>query len=85
MLAGAAAAVPCSSAHAGRPPNFLFLIADDHAAYEMGCDGNALAETPNLDRLAGEGMRFTRAYCNSPVCTPSDRVSSRDGCRTRRV
>jgi choline-sulfatase len=70
MLAGAGAAAP-RSAHAGPKPNFLFLIADDHAAYEMGCDGDALADTPNLDRLAGEGMRFARAYCNSPVCTPS--------------
>ena len=37
----------------------------------MGCDGNALAKTPNLDRLAGEGTRFAGHYCNSPVCTPS--------------
>src|SRR5215467_3299060 len=56
---------------AARKPNFLFLLADDHAAYVMGCDGNPLASTPNLDRLASEGTRFTRHYCNSPVCTPS--------------
>lgn len=37
----------------------------------MGCDGNRQAETPNIDRLAGEGMRFAANYCNSPVCTPS--------------
>jgi arylsulfatase A-like enzyme len=70
MLAGVGAAVPRRAAAASKP-NFLFLIADDHAAYEMGCDGNALAETPNLDRFSGEGTRFSRAYCNSPVCTPS--------------
>lgn len=52
-------------------PNFLFLIADDHAGYVMGCDGNPLAETPNLDRLASQGTRFARHHCNSPVCTPS--------------
>ncbi len=52
-------------------PNLLFLIADDHAAYVMGVDGNRLAQTPNLDRLASEGTRFAANYCNSPVCTPS--------------
>jgi arylsulfatase A-like enzyme len=52
-------------------PNFLFVLADDHAGYVLGADGNALASTPNLDRLAGEGTRFAGHYCNSPVCTPS--------------
>lgn len=56
---------------AGRRPNLLFLMADDHAAYVMGCDGNRQAATPNLDRLAGGGVRFAAHYCNSPVCTPS--------------
>src|SRR2546426_10992907 len=55
----------------GRKPNFLFLIADDHAGYVLGADGNRLARTPNLDRVAAEGIRFSRNYCNSPVCTPS--------------
>lgn len=56
---------------AQQKPNLLFLIADDHAAYVMGADGNKMAQTPNLDRLAGEGTRFAANYCNSPVCTPS--------------
>ena len=68
QAAGAAAA---SSAQTRRRPNFLFLIADDHAGYVLGCDGNTQAETPNLDRLASEGSRFAMHYCNSPVCTPS--------------
>ncbi len=54
-----------------RQPNLLFLIADDHAAYALGCDGDRRAQAPNLDRLAATGVRFTRHYCNSPVCTPS--------------
>lgn len=54
-----------------RRPNLLFLMADDHAAWVMGCDGNRQASTPNLDRLAREGIRFAAHYCNSPVCTPS--------------
>ena len=52
-------------------PNFLFVIADDHAGYVMGCDGNRQAETPNLDELAASGTRFAANFCNSPVCTPS--------------
>lgn len=62
---------PRARANAPRKPNFLFLLADDHAAYVMGCDGNPKAETPNLDALAAGGMRFAAHYCNSPVCTPS--------------
>ena len=54
-----------------RRPNLLFLIADDHARYVLGCEGNRRALTPNLNRLAGEGARFGSHYCNSPVCTPS--------------
>jgi arylsulfatase A-like enzyme len=46
-------------------------MADDHAAYVHGADGDRQARTPNLDRLAREGLRFSRHYCNSPVCTPS--------------
>ncbi len=68
MLSGAAS---MAKAQTRRRPNFLFLIADDHAGYVLGADGNKLAETPNLDRLAAEGTRFSRHYCNSPVCTPS--------------
>src|ERR1700716_4135685 len=66
-LAGAASA----GGKSGRKPNLLFLIADDHAGYVLGADGNKLASTPNIDRLASQGTRFARNYCNSPVCTPS--------------
>jgi choline-sulfatase len=59
-------------AHAcDRTPNLLYILADDHAGYVFGADGNQCASTPNLDRLASQGTRFARNYCNSPVCTPS--------------
>jgi choline-sulfatase len=54
-----------------RKPNFLFLLADDHAGYVLGCDGNEKARTPNIDLLASQGTRFSAHHCNSPVCTPS--------------
>lgn len=69
LLAAAAAVRPLRAQP--RRPNFLFLIADDHAGYVLGAAGNRRASTPNLDRLASEGTRFASHFCNSPVCTPS--------------
>jgi choline-sulfatase len=54
-----------------RTPNVLWICADDFAPYVCGTYGNRTVKTPNLDRLAAEGLRFDRAYCNSPVCTAS--------------
>jgi len=54
-----------------RRPNFVFIVSDDHRADVYGAAGNELVQTPNLDRLAANGVRFTRAYCNSPVCACS--------------
>jgi arylsulfatase A-like enzyme len=53
------------------PPNVLFLIADDHRFGTMGVDGDRHGATPRLDAFARQGVRFTRAYCNAPVCTAS--------------
>jgi len=52
-------------------PNILFIFSDQHRHDVMGCAGHPLVQTPNLDRLSGEGARFTRAWCQSPVCQPS--------------
>lgn len=60
-----------SAVEAPRRPNVLWICADDHAAYVCGAYGNRVVHTPNLDRLAAGGMRFDRAFCNSPVCTAS--------------
>src|SRR5205823_12763994 len=54
-----------------RPPNIVFILADDLGWTELGCCGNHFNETPNLDRLANEGMRFTQAYAAAPVCSPT--------------
>lgn len=53
------------------PPNILWIVADDLSAEVFGAYGSKRARTPNLDRLAASGVRFERAYCNSPVCTAS--------------
>ena len=53
------------------PLNVLHIIADQHQAEVLGCAGHAQALTPNLDRLAGDGVRFAHAYTQNPICTPS--------------
>ena len=48
-------------------PNILFILSDDQGAWAMGCYGNREIHTPNLDRLAEEGVRFEHFFCASPV------------------
>lgn len=60
------------------PPNVLFVIADQHNAKVMGCSGHPDVKTPNLDRLAADGVRFENAITQNPICTPS-RVSFLSG------
>ena len=51
-------------------PNIVFVLADDLGWTELGCYGNDFNETPHLDQLADQGMRFTQAYAAAPVCSP---------------
>jgi arylsulfatase A len=54
-----------------QPPNIVFILADDLGYSGLGCYGNTYHETPNLDRLAADGMRFTQAYSPAPICSAS--------------
>ncbi len=56
---------------AAERPNIIFIMADDLGYGDLGCYGQALIQTPRLDQLAAEGMRFTQHYTGSPVCAPS--------------
>lgn len=58
-------------ASGAQKPNILFLLSDDHSYPYLGCYGNPDVKTPNLDRLAGEGMRFDRMFVSCPQCVPS--------------
>src|SRR5260370_15146869 len=50
-------------------PNIIFIVVDDCGYADLGCTGQTGYRTPALDRLAGEGVRFTQAYANAPLCT----------------
>jgi len=66
----AISALSSSAAESPAPPNIVFIITDDQSFDTIGAyNGKAL--TPHMDRLAKEGIRFTRAYCSTPMCTPS--------------
>ena len=52
-------------------PNVIFILADDLGYKELGCYGQTKIRTPHLDKLAEEGMRFTRNYSGNAVCAPS--------------
>jgi arylsulfatase A-like enzyme len=64
----AAAEVPAGG---GARPNVIIILADDLGYGDLGCYGQQLIRTPNLDRLAAEGVRFTQAYAGTTVCAPS--------------
>src|SRR5688500_15351105 len=59
---------------AERTPNIVFILADDLGYGELGCFGQKEIATPNVDRMAAEGIKFTRFYAGSTVCAPSRSV-----------
>ena len=56
---------------ANQKPNIVFILVDDLGWSDLGCYGNRFHETPNIDHLATQGMRFTDAYAACPVCSPT--------------
>ena len=55
----------------GERPNILYIMSDDHAAHAISAYGSRVNQTPQIDRLAKEGMRFSRCFCVNSICTPS--------------
>ncbi len=68
LLASAPAII---SSQAKQPPNLLLLLSDDHSYPYLGCYGQPWLQTPHLDTLAAEGMRFDRCFTSAPQCVPS--------------
>ena len=62
-------ALPGQSVHAETKPNVVFILADDVGVNDLSLYGSKFFETPNIDRLAEQGMKFTQAYSASPLCT----------------
>ena len=62
-------------------PNILLLMSDNQYSDHLGCYGDPVVKTPNIDQMAGQGVRFTNAYCAAPSCSPArntlDCVSSK--------
>jgi arylsulfatase A-like enzyme len=75
LLVGAAVAPAVRAGETKRPagkrPNFVFILIDDLGWADLGCYGSKFYETPNIDRLAARGVRFTQAYTANPVCSPT--------------
>lgn len=73
-LGAAAVAMPSVFAHAAgakHKPNFVFFFSDDQTWFDCGCYGNTAVRTPNIDRLAKQGMRFSAAFTGMALCAPS--------------
>ena len=66
-----ATAAPQSAIAGAKKPNIIFILADDLGYGDVGCYGQKRIKTPNIDRMAAEGLRFTSAYAGAPVCAPS--------------
>ncbi len=60
-----------------RSPNVVLIMADQHRADVLGCAGDTAVVTPNLDRLAAEGVRFSRTTCQGPLCMPARASAAR--------
>ncbi len=73
-MLGAGAALsgwsPAAFGKGGRP-NIVYIMADDHAAHAIGCYGSRINRTPNIDRIAQEGVRFDNCFCTNGICGPS--------------
>jgi arylsulfatase A-like enzyme len=71
FLGGLAAAASSRLLAQAKKPNIVFILADDLGYGDLGCYGQQQVQTPNIDRMASKGMRFTQAYAGSTVCAPS--------------
>ena len=78
MTAGAGALASCTRTRARRP-NIIYIMTDDQTVGEMSCAGNKILKTPNMDRLANEGVRFANCFVTNSLCAPS-RATALTGC-----
>jgi arylsulfatase A-like enzyme len=70
-LLGMMGAAGIARSAGGRPPNIIYMMADDHAAHAISAYGSKINQTPNIDRIATGGVRMTNCFCTNSICTPS--------------
>ncbi len=73
-----------ATASTNMPQNIILIVADDLGVNDIGCYGNTFIETPNINAMANEGVRFTNAYAAAPLCSPT-RASIITGCNPTRI
>lgn len=66
--------IACSPQQEKAPPNIIFIMSDDHASKAISAYDTSLMHTPNIDRLAENGIRFDNCYCTNAICSPSRAV-----------
>lgn len=71
LILSALLLAPLAALHSADKPNIIVILADDLGWADLSCYGSTFHESPNLDKLAAQGMRFTQAYASSPYCSPS--------------
>ncbi|NOX98155.1 MAG: sulfatase-like hydrolase/transferase [Verrucomicrobia bacterium] len=71
LLAAFTSILSSSTAAATKKPNVVFILSDNHGAWTLGCYGNKDIRTPHIDKMAAEGVRFTNAFANNAVCSPT--------------
>jgi hypothetical protein len=63
-----------SATNSTKRPNIIFIMSDDHDAQAISCYGSKVNQTPNIDRIAKDGMRFEHCFCTNSICAPSRAV-----------
>ena len=71
LLGGSSVALSAKEKSSDKHPNIIYILADDMGVYDAGCYGQKKIKTPNIDKMASEGMLFTQHYAGSTVCAPS--------------
>ena len=71
LITSAVGCGPTEDGESTAPPNFVFVLIDDLGWADLPAYGHTFHETPNIDRLAAEGLRFINAYAAAPVCSPT--------------
>ena len=77
VVAGTAISQISQAVESQKRPNIFLLFSDDATAWDFGCYGNKVIKTQNIDRLAGEGMRFDNMFTPTPMCAPSRAARAR--------